>query len=545
MTKQNIKFFKMANGLEIYAISKKDIPMVTVLIAVKNGSFAETEKNNGLAHLYEHMFFKANEKIPSQPLFMRALDEMGVELGPNMNAYTSTESVRYFFTLHNQYLTRGIQFMADAVMTPKFLQDELERERKVVIGEFDRYEASPSDVFYQKSIMQRLFTDYFIRKNVIGTRSVILGASQEQMHEIQKRYYIPNNSALFIMGDFDEAQLKAALDQSFGGWKPGPDPFLVYPVPEHPPLETSKKFVESAPVQTVNIVMALQGPKLTKDDTSIIAFDLISHMLSFESSPFQKEMVHSGIATSASFSSWSQRWTSPLFIHTETTVENAQKAADTLQDLVARMAKGGFFSERDLQIAKNSVEVHSAYDREIGQQYALNLASVWTSTGSLDFYENYVENVKKITLADIDRALKDYVLDKPFVLGGLVPTGTNPLNFPGMEPMKALGISGATGAAATATNAIGTATNAVESQAATATNAIAAPASGKNSKAKSAPKAASKKPPKTLKATPASKAKPTEKKKPAPAAEPMTTQPPPQVKPEVTPEDSQPAETQP
>lgn len=431
--KKNMTNFKMPNGLEIYAIEKRDIPMVTILIAVKNGSFAETEKNNGLAHLYEHMFFKANDKIPSQPEFMRTLDEMGVELGPNMNAYTSTESVRYFFTIQSQYLTRGIQFMADALITPKFVQEELERERKVVIGEFDRYEASPQDVFYQKSLMNRLFSKYFVKKNVIGDRKVILSASQEQMHEIQHRYYIPNNSALFIIGDFDEAELKTALNKSLGDWKPGADPFMVYPVPEHPPLEEPVSFVDYAPVHTVSVVKTYHGPKLTKDNTGIIALDIVSQMLSFESSPFQRELVHSGLATAASFSSWTQRYTSPIFVQVETTPELAQKAADKLNQLIERIAAGNFFTEQDLEIAKNSIEVHSAYDKEIGQRYALALANIWTSTGNLDFYENYVENAKKITLADIDRALKEYVFEKPFVMGALTPTGFSGLRLPFME----------------------------------------------------------------------------------------------------------------
>jgi len=435
--KKNMKIFKMANGLEIFAIEKRDIPMVTVLIAVKNGSFAETEKNNGLAHLYEHMFFKANDKVPSQPEFMKVLDQMGVELGPTMNAYTSTESVRYFFTIQSQYLTQGIQFMADALITPKFLQEELERERKVVIGEFDRYEASPQDVFYQKSLMSRLFSKHFVRKNVIGNREVILSASQEQMHEIQHRYYIPNNSALFIMGDFNEAELRAALDKSLGDWKPGADPFMVYPVPEHPPLEVSKSFIDHAPVQNVSLVKAYHGPKLTKDDTSILALDIASQMLSFESSPFQKEMVHSGLVTSASVGSWAQRYTSPIFISADTTPELAQKAADKLNEMIDKIAAGGFFTEAALEVAKNSIEVHSAYDREIGQRYALSLASIWTSTGSLDFYENYVERAKKISLADIDRALKEYVSGKPFIMGALTPVGFKGLVLPEMEAASA------------------------------------------------------------------------------------------------------------
>lgn len=430
-----IPSYKLSNGLEIFPIQKHSIPMVTILIAVKNGSFAETEANNGLAHLYEHMFFKANEKVPSQPDFLHALEEMGIELGPNMNAYTSTESVRYFFTIQSQYLKPGIQFMADALMTPKFLQDELEKERKVVIGEFDRYEASPNDVFFQKSVFGRLFKKYWVRKNVIGDRSVILKASQEQMHEIQHRYYIPNNAALFIVGDFDEAQLKAAIDESFGKWSQGDNPFEKYPVPDHPPLEKTEAFVEFGPVQNVNIVWAQHGPSMTLNDRELIALDLASMMLGLEASPMQQELVQTGIATHASMFAWSQRYVSPLMFNLETTPENSTKAYEIMTKLRDRIMAGGFFSEKELQTAKTSNEVSSAYDREVGQKFALSLASIWTSTGKLDFYTSYIDTMKTITLSDIDAALKKY-LSRPYILGALMPAGSKPPAFKEMSSEK-------------------------------------------------------------------------------------------------------------
>lgn len=402
--------------------------MATVLIAVRNGSFIETESNNGLAHLYEHMFFKANDKIPSQPEFMRALDEMGIELGPNMNAYTSTESVRYFFTIQSQYLSQGLGFMADALITPKFLQEELERERKVVIGEFDRYEASPTDVFFQKNLMSRLFKTHFVRKNVIGSRPVILSASQDQMHEIQHRYYIPNNSALFVVGEFNADEVKSAIDLHFSKWQPGPDPLTKYPVPEHPPLEKSESFIEFGPVQTVHMVSAFQGPKLKIDNVDSLALDLAAAMLSFQASPMQKELVHTNLASGASFFSWSQRYTSPLVFNLETTPESAQKAYEVLMSLISRIRAGGFFTEQDLKTAQTSIEVNSAYDRESGQRYALNLASIWSSTGSLSYYTDYARDIKKISLSDIDRCLKKY-LSTPSIVGILMPQNSQPVKF--------------------------------------------------------------------------------------------------------------------
>ncbi len=423
-----ITSYTLKNGLQVFLIEKKAIPMATVLIAVRNGSFIETNDNNGLAHLYEHMFFKANEKIPSQPEFIRSLDEMGVELGPNMNAYTSTESVRYFFTIQSQYIKRGIGFMADALISPKFLQEELERERKVVIGEFDRYEASPTEVFFQKNFMERMFRDNFVRKNVIGQRPVILSASQAQMKEIQHRYYIPNNSALFIVGEFNESEVRDDIEKNFGVWKSGPNPLEQFPVPEHPALQKSESFTEEGPVQTVHLALGFHGPKLTFDDQDLVALDIMSSILGFQSSPLQKELVHTNIASSAGFWAWSQRYTSPLVFSIEADPATAQKAYDTLFNLVARIRQGGFFNDADLKTAQTSIEVSSAYDRESGQKYALTLASIWSSTGDLKFYHDYVTAVKKVTLADLDRCAKKY-FSQPYILGALMPKGSKPIVF--------------------------------------------------------------------------------------------------------------------
>lgn len=423
--KAQLASYKLPNGLEVFLIEKKAIPMATVLIAVRNGSFIETQDNNGLAHLYEHMFFKANEKIPSQPEFLQALDEMGIELGPNMNAYTSTESVRYFFTIQTQYLIRGLGFMADALISPKFLQDELERERKVVIGEFDRFEASPHDVFFQKQFMKRMFSEHFVRKNVIGSRPVILNASRDQMHDIQHRYYVPNNSALFVVGEFDVAAVKAEIEKKFGPWPQGPNPLEKYPVPEHPSLQKTETFYEEANVQNVEMAVGFHGPKLSLNNKELVALDLASTMLGYQSSPFQKELIHSNIASQAAFWTWSQRYTSPLIFSVETTPENAQAGYDKLMDLVKRIRKGGFFQEKELKTAQTSFEISSAYDRESGQKFALNLASIWSSTGDLNFYTDYVELAKNITLKDIDEALAKY-LNQAFIAGALIPKGSKP-----------------------------------------------------------------------------------------------------------------------
>jgi zinc protease len=105
----------------------------------------------------------------------------------------------YFFTLPAENLRAGAIFMRDALLTPLFRQDELERERPVVLGELDRAEARP--VFHlHREVFRRLWKTYFSRKNTLGDRDVIVSATREQMQLFRDHYYVPNNAAL-LFGD--------------------------------------------------------------------------------------------------------------------------------------------------------------------------------------------------------------------------------------------------------------------------------------------------------------------------------------------------------
>ena len=74
----NFHLTKLKNGLEVLVIEDKTVPLITVEICVKNGSYTEDPDYNGLSHLYEHMFFKANKDLPSQEAFLNRTNELGI-----------------------------------------------------------------------------------------------------------------------------------------------------------------------------------------------------------------------------------------------------------------------------------------------------------------------------------------------------------------------------------------------------------------------------------------------------------------------------------
>src|SRR6185312_14028412 len=126
----------LPNGLEVIVIENHGVPLATVEIDVKNGAFTQTPEYEGLAHMYEHMFFKANASYPEPEQFV----QRAAELGAVFNGSTREEVVNYYITLPSDSVAAGLGFLASAFRAPLFRSDELESERQVVLGEYDRQE---------------------------------------------------------------------------------------------------------------------------------------------------------------------------------------------------------------------------------------------------------------------------------------------------------------------------------------------------------------------------------------------------------------------
>jgi len=167
--------FYLPNGLEVIVVQNNFVPIATIELAVRNGSFTEGAEYAGLSHLYEHMFFKANGDYKSSQEFISVLSSLGILY----NATTREEVVYYYFTLPSSNLDTGLAIMSSTVQTPRFDSLEIDREREVVLGEFDRQESSPFFPF-NRAMDSAVWGEYVVRKQPIGQRPVIKTATPEK-----------------------------------------------------------------------------------------------------------------------------------------------------------------------------------------------------------------------------------------------------------------------------------------------------------------------------------------------------------------------------
>jgi zinc protease len=404
----------LANGLEVIVVENHGVPLATIEIDVKNGSFTQSPQYEGLAHMYEHMFFRADSTFPEPNQFY----DRASDLGAVFNGTTEPERVNYYITVPAEKLGDGVHLLAAALRAPLFRQDELERERQVVIGEYDRNESSPYFAL-SREMDAKLYPGNFSRKDVIGDRQIVSTTTPEKMRTIQKKYYIPNNSVVIVAGDVSPATVFALVDRELGQWSRGADPFTVDPIPPIPPLQKSEGLVVEAPVGAVTVQIQWQGPSVGQDPKSTYAADVFSDVLNDQRSQFQQKLVDSGLWQSLGVNYYTLNHTGPITISGQTSPDQLRPALAALYGEISKFDAPGYFTSDELEAVKAHRAVTSAFDRERASGFAHTLG-FWWSVASLEYYMGYVDNMAQQSLDDVRTYARKYIVNKPHITGVLI-----------------------------------------------------------------------------------------------------------------------------
>jgi zinc protease len=430
---------RLGNGLDVIVLEDHSIPLVTVELAVRNGSFTEPPELNGLSHLYEHMFFKSNRATLDHALYLRDIDQLGIIY----NGTTQEEVVEYYFTTTTPNFSVAMRFMRDSVRYPAFDEKEFANEREVVIGEIDRNESNPFSVVSDE-LHKRLFFKYPSRKTPIGNRDTVRSATTDMMRLIKGRYYVPNNSAVIITGDVNPAAAFKTAQDLFGDWeKRARDPFEEFPLVDHPPLPKSEAAIITKPVQNVVMSLGWQGPSMGKDDVSTYAADVFSFILRQSNSRFQRNLVDSGLSAGVNLGYYSQRNVGPITLVMQTTPDKARAAVRAVYDEIARFNDPAYFTEEELESAKALLEADDLYSREKLSSYT-HVIGFWWSSAGLDYYRGYLKRLRSTSRADISRYVSTYIQGKPHV--GLAVLSPESLSASGLTNADLMGAAVGTGA---------------------------------------------------------------------------------------------------
>lgn len=407
----------LANGLEVIVMPSGGVPIATVELVVKNGAFTQTPEYAGLAHLFEHMFFKANDTYPEEDAFM----DRASRLGAAFNASTREELVNYYVTVVADSIAGGMEFLNAALRGAQFRVEELAREKVVVLGEYDRAESSPWFRLDER-VGHRLWGDSWSRKNTIGDRSVINGVTPQQMRTIRDLYYIPNNSALIVAGDVAAPRIFALADSIFGSWPRGADPFVRAPIPEIASLTGNVGVIVEEPVNAVTVQIQWHGPRASRDEAATFAADVYSDILNQPASRFQRRLVDSGLWQGVAVNYYTLNHVGPITVSGQTTPEKLREAMTVLDAELAATIEPDYFTAEELEAVKANRAVTTAFGAERASENAHTIGFWWSVVG-LSYHMRYIDEMAKQTPAQLQAYARRFIIGRPRIVGVMLPDG--------------------------------------------------------------------------------------------------------------------------
>jgi len=198
------------NGLKVVTEKVESVKSVSVGIWVKTGSRNETAKQAGITHFLEHMLFKGTESRSSYDIAMSM-----ESVGGYLNAFTSSEYTCYYSRCLNTQLDKALDVLSDMVLNPSFPEDEVEKEKKVVIEEMKMYRDSPDDYLFEE-FSNKLFEGHPLGRPIIGFEETVSAFTRDDLYEYMEQRYQPWNLLVAVAGNTDHDEVVKLVSDYFG-----------------------------------------------------------------------------------------------------------------------------------------------------------------------------------------------------------------------------------------------------------------------------------------------------------------------------------------
>ena len=390
---------KLPNGQTVVVYEIKNNPLVTIDTWIKTGSINETDKNNGVAHFLEHLFFKGTKAHPTGD-FDRILESKGAVV----NAATSKDFTHYYITIPSEYFDTAMELHSDMLLNPQIPRKELEKERKVVLEEIAKDGNTPSKKVYD-NLNDMMYTTHPYKRKVIGSADIIGTIRREEILEYFNQYYAPSNMITLIVGDVDAQKAIAKIQQCFNQEyrKPVKKNFR-----KEGQLQSQKRKVEYTDTESGYLMMGFRGADIS--DNATFALDVLSEVLGGGKSSklYRNIKEQKGLAYSISASNGSYRDDGIFYITANFTPSSLEKLEKSIFEEIAYIQKYGITDE-ELQRAKNMIIQDTYYSRESTSNISSELGYIMALTNSSELYDNYVENIKKVTADQVKSAAQKYL----------------------------------------------------------------------------------------------------------------------------------------
>lgn len=393
----------LENGLTIIGEEIPYVKSISLGVWINAGSRIEDEEISGVSHFIEHMLFKGTRNRTSKQIASE-IDNLGGQI----NAFTSKECTCYYVKLLDSHIDIGIDVLSDMILNSKFNEDDLDKERSVIIEELKMYEDSPEDLAYDL-LTENIYKNDPLGMNIIGTEESLKRLNREKLLDYFNKYYVPNNSVIAISGNFNFDEIINKIEEKFKVWKKR-DVNVDIKKAEFKSCFLAK----NKDIEQVNLAMSLEAVPI-ENDKEVYALAVINTVFggSISSRLFQKIREEKGLVYSIYSSQSLYRKCGELGIFASMSNEHLKEVYESIIEEIKIMKKY-YLTDQEIKESKEQLK----------GSYILGLESTSSrmmSIGRSLLLNNKVESTDDIlkSIDNVDRETVKIVIDKIFNLDKL------------------------------------------------------------------------------------------------------------------------------
>nr|WP_317331513.1 pitrilysin family protein [uncultured Romboutsia sp.] len=393
----------LENGLTIIGEEIPYVKSISLGVWINAGSRIEDEEISGVSHFIEHMLFKGTKNRTSKQIASE-IDNLGGQI----NAFTSKECTCYYVKLLDSHIDIGIDILSDMILNSKFEEDDLDKERSVIIEELKMYEDSPEDLAYDL-LTENIYKNDPLGMNIIGTEESLKRLNREKLLGYFNKYYVPNNSVISISGNFNFDEIINKIEEKFKAWNKRDVNIDIKKAEFKSCFLTKNKDIEQ-----VNLAMSLEAVPLENDE-EVYALAVVNTVFggSISSRLFQKIREEKGLVYSIYSSQSLYRKCGELGIFASMSNDHLEEVYESIIEEIKIMKKY-YLTDQEIKESKEQLK----------GSYILGLESTSSrmmSIGRALLLNDKVESTDSIlkSIDSVDRKTVKGVIDKVFNLDKL------------------------------------------------------------------------------------------------------------------------------
>jgi predicted Zn-dependent peptidase len=404
------------NGVRLVTESMPHVRSVSFGVWLARGSRHESDRQSGMAHFVEHMLFKGTARRTAQDI-AEDIDSMGGHL----DAYTTKEYAGYYIKVLDEHVPRAFDILADLVLHPAFPEDELDREKKVILEEIKMVEDTPDDLVHE------MFTEHYWRghplgRPILGTPDTVSSFDQAALFAYFREAYVGRNFVVAAAGHLEHAQIRALVEEAFGAVPAaGGDPGSDTP-PCSPPFIVREKDLEQS-----HVVVGTPGYPQAHDDRYPAYILNIILGGSMSSRLFQNIREKRGLAYAVASGLSAYRDTGLLTVYAGCACENVPVVLDLIVDEL-RVLKRTPVDAEELRRAKDHLKGSLMLSLESTSSRMTHLARQEMYFGRHFTLDEILEGVEKVNADDLMRVAHDLFATQPLGITTLGPKGERELS---------------------------------------------------------------------------------------------------------------------